>query len=149
MRYFYYVDQAEMLYYSRYDFEEITKNLETFKKHMAIYPVEGEMLERFEVCEECEQLLGDLPKIVSHKNIYLYKEVADGLLRLKKQTYWTDKIEYVMTENGKDDFKNMDEALDAFRKYLIKCHKNDSRIGPQTPLKEQLARIKKNIVRLK
>ena len=149
MRYFYYDDQGFMLYYLRPNFYEITKDLETFKKHMVIYPLEGEMLESFEVWEECKQMLREFPNSVSHKNIALFRQVTDELFELKKHTCWEDKVCLVGAEVGKVDFESMDEALDAYRKHLIKCYDNATHRKVPAPFKERLELIRQKFERLK
>lgn len=149
MRYFYYDDQEFMLYYVRPDFHEITKDLETFKKHMAIYPLEGKMLESFEVWEECKRMLREFPESVSHKNIALCRQVTDELFTLKKHTCWEEKVWLVGAEVGKVDFESMDEALDAYRKHLIKCYDNATHRKTPVPFKERLELIRQKFECLK
>lgn len=149
MKYFYYDDQGFMLYYARPDFYEMTKDLETFKKHMTIYPLEGEMLESFEVYEECKRMLREFPESVSRKNIELCRQVTDELFKLKKHTCWEEKVRLVGVEVGKVDFESMDEALDAYRKHIIKCYDNATHHKAPVPFKERLVLLRQKFERLK
>lgn len=137
MRYYYYVDQVDGLFFERTDFNEVTKDLETFKKHMAVYPLDGVMLESFEVWREAVRLYGETPWENRTKN-----EIRE-LHKLIKETGWEDSIECLMV-NGRFEFESADEALEAYRQDLVMTR---AKVGLEEPksFKERLEMIKEDL----
>lgn len=137
MRYYYYVDQVDGLFFERTDFNEVTKDLETFKKHMAVYPLDGVMLESFEVWHEAVRLYGETPWENRTKN-----EIRE-LHKLIKETGWEDSIECLMV-NGRLEFESADEALEAYRQDLVMTR---AKVGLKEPksFKERLEMIKEDL----